>query len=470
MLPLALSGLLAAAGGGGEAAPGKAVSPVGDHAAPAEKADGYRGIWFSLGQKSKYGDKYSGGLGTYPANMVPMAIHAPSVKKTFFVWGGTPADGKGLQIMVSYYDHERGVVPRPTIVRDGGGFGDPHANPAVCLDASGYVWVFSATRHAFQGRKYRSSKPYDIERFDLVESRTMAYPQPWWVEGKGFLFLFTQYTRGRELYWQTSEDGHAWSEPKKLAGMGGHYQTTCCGGGVVASAFNYHPGGNVDKRTNLYYVQTRDYGRTWTTADGKPLDVPLSSPAGPALVRDYAAEKSLVYIHDLNFDAAGRPVVLYLTAKDHRPGPDGDPRQWHTARWAGASWDFRAITASTANYDVGCLHVEADGAWRLIGPTEPGPQRWGTGGEMAMWLSRDQGATWRKAAALTAGSARNHTYARRPLGAHPDFYAFWADGDTEARSESRLYFATRDGGVFQLPGLMKEDFARPVPVRAGAGK
>ena len=40
------------------------------------KDDGYRGIWFTLGQKSEFGDKYSGGLGTYTANHVPMAIYS----------------------------------------------------------------------------------------------------------------------------------------------------------------------------------------------------------------------------------------------------------------------------------------------------------------------------------------------------------------------------------------------------------
>jgi hypothetical protein len=41
--------------------------------------DGYRGIWFTLGQFSTYGDKYSGGLGTYTANHVPTAIFNKSV-------------------------------------------------------------------------------------------------------------------------------------------------------------------------------------------------------------------------------------------------------------------------------------------------------------------------------------------------------------------------------------------------------
>ena len=44
-----------------------------------KKADGYQGIWFTLNQFSEEGDKYSGGLGTYTAKHVPMAIYAPEV-------------------------------------------------------------------------------------------------------------------------------------------------------------------------------------------------------------------------------------------------------------------------------------------------------------------------------------------------------------------------------------------------------
>jgi len=34
-------------------------------------------------------------------------------------------------------------------------------------------------------------------------------------------------------------------------------------GNKLVSVFNYHPNGNVDKRTNIYAVQTDDMGRTW---------------------------------------------------------------------------------------------------------------------------------------------------------------------------------------------------------------
>ena len=48
-------------------------------------SQGYRGIWYTLGQvETEYGDKYSGGLGTYTVKHIPMAIYAPQVNKTCF--------------------------------------------------------------------------------------------------------------------------------------------------------------------------------------------------------------------------------------------------------------------------------------------------------------------------------------------------------------------------------------------------
>src|SRR5205814_9767927 len=94
----------------------------------AATVDGYRGIWFSLGQKSEFGDKYSGGLATYTANHVPIAVYSKSANKTFFVYGGTIKGERHLLIMASYYDHATNRVPRPTIVHDKQGVTDPHDN------------------------------------------------------------------------------------------------------------------------------------------------------------------------------------------------------------------------------------------------------------------------------------------------------------------------------------------------------
>ena len=95
-----------------------------------------------------------------------------------------------------------------------------------------------------------------------------------------------------------------------------------------------------------------------------------------------------------------------------------------------------------------------------------GPQAYNPGGEMVMWTSTDEGETWSKVADLTHDSPYNHTYARRPVNAHPDFYAFWADGHGRRPSASRLYFCDQSGRhVWRLPEKMPEDFAPPEAVR-----
>ena len=156
-------------------------------------------------------------------------------------------------------------------------------------------------------------------------------PQPWQFEGKGLFFTYTRYTRGRELYFPTSRDGVTWDNEKKLAGLRGHYQTSVQIGDRILTAFNRHPGGNVDRRTDLFYIETPDMGKTWTTADGTKLEIPITENDSPARIRNYSThddstENALVYICDVVADANGHPVILYITSKSHQPGPSGNPR------------------------------------------------------------------------------------------------------------------------------------------------
>jgi hypothetical protein len=427
------------------------------------KADGYKGIWFTLGQFSEFGDKYSGGLGTYTANHIPIAIYSPEVNKTFFVYGGTTSkEERHLLIMISYYDHHKRVVPRPVIVYDKMGVDDPHDNASISIDDQGFIWVFVSGRaKARPGLIFKSVTPYCIDRFEKILEKEMTYPQPWWRKGEGFLYLFTRYTNGRELYWSTSRDGKTWSPDNKLAGMGGHYQVTNCNGKKLVTVFNYHPGGDVDKRTNIYLLQTDDSGKTWKTAEGQVVMPPLTSPKNEALVKDYQAEGKLVYLNDLGFDGDGNPVILAVISNNFAPGPAGMPREWTIVHWKGGKWNFSKVCESTHNYDMGSLYIGKE-VWTIIGPTEAGPQQWGTGGEMALWQSKDQGFSWEKIRDITRNSLYNQSYARRPLHAHSDFYAFWADGDAAKFSPSRLYFTNKKGDkVWMLPDHMKGDTASP---------
>jgi hypothetical protein len=430
---------------------------------PAPRADGYRGIWFTLGQFSKHGDKYSGGLGTYTANHNPMAVYSAAADKTFFTYGGTIEGQRHLLIMASYFDHKTGQVPRPKIVHDKQGVNDPHDNGSINLDDRGYVWIFISGRaRSRPGFKYRSKEPFSVAAFERVSEEEMTYPQPWFMPGRGWLHLFTKYTGGRELYWETSRDGITWSHDHKLAGMGGHYQVSGQYNDRIATFFNYHPGSNVDRRTNLYYAETADFGATWTTIDHRPLELPLAAIESPALVVDYAARHKLMYTCDLNFDDGGRPLLLHVTSRGAEPGPENDPRAFCLTRWDGHAWQTSTVAPTDHNYDMGSLWIEA-GAWTMIAPTLPGPQPFGGGGEMCLWTSRDQGNTWELAKQVTRSSRLNHNYARRPRNARDPFYAFWADGDPARFSESRLYFCDSHGEhVRQLPYDMQGELATPV--------
>lgn len=441
--------------------------------------DGYRGIWYyNQPSGDQYHYKYSGGFATYPQQHVPIAIYSKEANKTFFVYGGTTRDRNGeLVHMVSYYDHATGMVPRPRILLNKKTT-DAHDNPTLAIDDRGYLWIFSAA-HGTSRRAYlhRSVKPYSIDAFEQVLDTNFSYPQPWWFPGKGFLFLHTRYQKlpegkgsGRALHWMTSADGRVWSEPRLLSFLlMGHYQVSWPHDGRLGTAFNVHPPPlGLNQRTNLYYLETSDMGLTWKTVDGRRVETPLRSDQNPALVRDYRKEGLLVYLKDLNYDQDGRPVIVYLTSKGYESGPKNGPRLLHTARWDSSRWIFRPMMETDHNYDYGSLYLEADGTWRFIGPTAPGPQAYGTGGEIEMWLSRDQGQTWKKVRTLTRNSRYNHTYVRRPVNAHPDFYALWADGDAFAPSPSRLYFTNQAGDkVWRLPVDMKKDVEKPEPVTAG---
>lgn len=437
--------------------------------APLPKADGYRGIWHSnQPTRDEYKFKYSGGLATYPQQHNPIAIYSREADKTFFCYGGTTSPtGQGkssLLHMVSYFDNKTGQVPRPTILLDKK-TDDAHDNPTLALDGKGYVWVFSPTHGT--GRPsyiHKSVKPYSLDEFERVQVTNFSYPQPWFLPEQGFVFLHTRYAEGRNLFWTTSPDGVTWSEPHPLVKIEmGDYQISWPAGERIGTAFDYHPRPlGLNARANLYYLETRDGGKSWLTAAGKPVPLPIAATNNPALVYDSRAEQRLVFLKDLSFDEQGNPVILFLTSKGFEPGPANGPRVWKTARWENGGWDMRELTTSLNNYDHGSLYVEPGGVWRVIAPTEAGPQPYNPGGEMVMWTSGDQGKSWHRLKQLTRDSKRNHTYARRPLNAHPAFYALWADGNPRVPSESFLYFTSQAGDhVWRLPAEMTTEFARP---------
>ena len=128
-----------------------------------------------------------------------------------------------------------------------------------------------------------------------------------------------------------------------------------------------------------------------------------------AIVHDYESEGLNVYLKDLRYDSKDRPLLLNITSKGYQSGPQNDPRTWMLARWTGNQWVISPITTSDNNYDFGELWIMGDADWRVIGPTETGPEPHNPGGEVAMWQSADHGATWTKIRDMTKASTMNHT-------------------------------------------------------------
>ena len=445
-----------------------------------KKHNEYHGHWYFCNTTgNKYVYKYSGGLGTYTMWHSPFAVYAKEVNKTFFCYGGaTSAKRDGLLHMVSYYDHSKNVVPQPTILLDKE-TEDGHDNPVISIDQNGYIWVYS-TAHGNQRSAYisRSVKPYDIDEFELVDTfiindegqsvalQNYSYMQVRNMPNKGFAAFITKYNdpATRTPGFCTSEDGIYWSKRQRITAMEeGSYQVSNFNDKKIATAFDLHPAGKgVDYRTNIYYLESSDFGKTWQTADGKQPCLPLVDADNPALVKDYRSQGLNVYLKDIKFDTDGQtPIVLYLTSKGWKTGPENNPRIWHTARFADGKWDILPAMNSDSNYDHGELIVNKDGSWTVIGTTEQGPQDYNNGGEMVAWKSDDKGKSWQKIKQLTFGSEFNHNFPRLAVNFAPEFVALWSDGHCREISRSRMYFCDADFNVYRLPEKIDTKFATP---------
>ena len=93
----------------------------------------------------------------------------------------------------------------------------------------------------------------------------------------------------------------------------------------------------------------------------------------------------------LRYTPEGYPVILHLTSGGYESGPKNDPRTFALARWTGSEWKFTEAMRGDNNYDFASLDIQNEGDWLLLGDMVPGPQRYNTGGEIAIWTSHDQG-------------------------------------------------------------------------------
>ena len=450
------------------------------HACPVllnAKADGFRGLWYYNQRiKGPYKFKYSGGLGTAFEANVPMAVYAKEVDKTFFSWGGADELNTTLYHCISYFDHKTGLVARPTIVVDKRTI-DAHDTPVINIDEKGYIYLISPSHGKTRPSCIaKSSRPYDISHFDIVWTGNFSYTQPWFVKGEGCLLINTVYNTDGEWqrlnYLSSSKDGKTWTPNKSFVFIedGDYIRSWQAPSGKIGVTFDRHPGDKRPKalnfRTDVFYMESDDCGRTWKSADGRKVDLPVSKRENPALVFKYAEKGLNAYIKGVRYDADGNPFILYLLSKGFEAGPENGPREWCVARWTGKEWqEIKTGIIGGNNYDFGVLFIDSATDWTILGALEMGPQPYNPGGEICAYRTRDAGKTWKKERQLTSKSVRNHNYARQPLNFHRDFSAYWFDGDGLKPSVSKMYFCDRDFNVYHLPLKFEGDFVKPVKVK-----
>ena len=194
--------------------------------------------------------------------------------------------------MVSYFDHDTGTVPRPTILLDKQ-TDDAHDNPVIAVDDGGlHLDLLHLARpraalvHPPQLRALRRSTlragitPTRQAGRATVPITNFSYMQAWHVPGQGFVCFFTRYgdPAQRTILFMTSRDGVSWSAGSVWRRSSrGTTRSVPSDGTQRARAFNYHPQGKgLNWRTTSYYLETPDFGHTWQTVDGQPLELPLT--------------------------------------------------------------------------------------------------------------------------------------------------------------------------------------------------
>ena len=408
----------------------------------------YRGVWYCCGTANVLPGNnhvYSGPMATYSAWHRPMAVYAPAVNTTYFVFGNernAPAIGS--------YDHAARAYSRPTIL-GANPDGDAHRNPTLLLDDTGRLCVFYGA-HNHPTRVLRSIRPYAIDSWrecaTIVDPGT-SYPQPFQLLPGEIFVSYRESSSG----WRSRvsrNHGETREDPVEIVEFQGcaiyamsiaetgdyprsvHLAWSRLGGGTDEEIRTKHLWA---RRYNIYYACSDDGGRTWRRSDGTLYDLPVKEAAAEKL---YDCGERGVWLKDIQLGPDGRPFILFI---------DADPftyvSHWKCGRFSDDGWRFSDIAVGDHMYDDGGMVIE-DRSVTVYAPTTASQPR-EDGGEIDVWRSADGDGPWQRGEQLTAGSDLSHNNVKVVFNhqAGPgDMQVFWTYGDSlspPSTRESRLF-------------------------------
>ncbi len=343
--------------------------------------------------------------------------------------GQSVPTSEGYLNQVRTFDHATGAFTDVVTLNWGV---DNHARPNIVMDHDGYLHVV-ISGHNSPVTYRRSVRPNDSAQWTDPETiGEGTYPVPVCAaDGTLYMVMRANRLQGAELY--VKPPGRPWRLACKLvertAGTTGyaayHGGPAVAADGTVHVVVNFYEGQGTHDRRGLHqavcYFRSADRGRTWTKADGTPIDVPAFASQADVIARDEAEQRPepmpppvLNAAGNITVDAAGCPHVLYL---DHRLAPG---RIVHATADAAGRWSRSDITATDAVFPDhrpagvrGALTVCPDGSMLALVELQPFDDMWQDGlptramnfaegrDKRLAWLaSADDGRTWSAQRAL----------------------------------------------------------------------
>jgi hypothetical protein len=340
-----------------------------------------------------------------------------------------------------YYDHAARKWSKPVLVSTEGLDRDSHGNPAMLVDARGFLHVFWGC-HLGPMRYARTEKPEDISTWvaQPPAAPRATYPQAM-LTASGRVELFYR-GGGHTDDWvlRGSDDGgRTWSaETGILDGVqpsDAWYASSALGPdgsvhlGFVRQDYTEAP---LMIRYDIFHV-LRDAARVWRSASGERLTLPLS-PADAnrhCKVYDSRARQEITGGCSVVVDKQGRARLLFRTSGRPKPGTTiakVPPFHHRFAAWNGKAWDLADVgphVNSGFEFDEDfLLRALPSGQLRAyVGVNVRGKS------QLQEWASDDDSQTWRQARVIFQQPGYALMTPKLVADAHPDAWLVFGQQD-----------------------------------------
>jgi hypothetical protein len=279
----------------------------------------------------------------------------------FAVWvgpGGAPFIGRHRVCSPSWQTMDLGDVPGNPLNAPTGP--DGHDDFVVAVDSLGYVHVVG-NMHGVPLRYIRSTRPREITSWTVGQmpgpAASVTYPQFVALPDGSLQFWYREGVSGNGQEWMDELPAGAsgWTSMGDMVDGSATHESAYLNHiavdpitGLLALMFEWRDDPDPVTTNDVGYAQSPDGGRTWETATGLPLTLPLTHDARSTVLTTTPTGSGLENNGGLTFDRRGRPhgVVVFGGATPDVEQLWFDGRRWHRESLGDILDDRPAIAAT----------------------------------------------------------------------------------------------------------------------------